>query len=60
MNIRKKQDYKHIDESEVFKKKSFNSQKNRKKMAKILMWVLYIIAFIVIAASIYTYFAGTV
>lgn len=59
MNIRKKQDNEHTDASEVFKRKSFNSQKNRKKMAKILMWILYVIAFIVIVASIYTYFAGT-
>lgn len=60
MNIRRRQDYEHTDESEVFKRKSFNSQKNRKKRAKILMWILYVIAFIVIVASIYTYSAGTV
>lgn len=60
MNIRRKQDYEHTDESEVFKRKSFNSQKNRKKMAKILQWILYVIAFLVVAASIYTYLAGTI
>lgn len=29
-------------------------------MAKILRWVLYVLAFLVIAACLYTYFAGTV
>ena len=49
MSIRKAKDYDHTDGSEVFKRKSFNSQKNRKKMTKILQWVLYVLAFLVIA-----------
>lgn len=60
MNIRKANERKHTDESERFKRKSLNSQKNRKKMAKILQWILYIIAFLIIVACFYTYFAGTV
>lgn len=60
MSIRKAKDYDQTDGSEVFKRKNFNSQKNRKKMAKILQWVLYVLAFLVIAACLYTYFAGTV
>lgn len=60
MSIRKAKDYDHTDGSEVFKRKSFNSQKNRKKMTKILQCFLYVLAFLVIAACLYTYFAGTV
>lgn len=48
------------DESEVFKRKSLSSQKQRKKMAHILQWVLYVLAILVLAACVFTFFAGTI
>ncbi len=59
MNDKKHHGHEHADGSEVFKRKSLNSQKNRKKMAKLLQWVLLVVASLVVAACIYTYFAGT-
>ena len=53
-------DNRHSDESEVFKRKSLSSQKNRKKMAKILQWVLYVVAILVVAACVFTFFVGTI
>lgn len=53
-------DNRHADESEVFKRKSLNSQKNRKKMAKILQWVLYAVAILVVAACVFTALVGTI
>lgn len=52
----KKQDYDHTDESEVFKHKSLMASKNRKRMSKILFVALCIIAVLIIAACIISYF----
>lgn len=52
----KKQDYDHTDESEVFKYKSLMASRNRKRMSKILFVALCIIAVLIIAACIISYF----
>lgn len=52
----KKQDYDHTDESEVFKHKSLMASRNRKRMSKILFVALCIIAVLIIAACIISYF----
>lgn len=52
----KKRDYDHTDESEVFKYKSLMASKNRKRMSKILFVALCIIAVLIIAACIISYF----
>lgn len=52
----KKRDYDHTDESEVFKKKSLMASKNRKKMSKIMFAVMCLLAAIIVAACLISYF----
>lgn len=52
----KKRDYDHTDESEVFKKKSLMAAKNRKRMSKIVFAVMCLLAAIIIAACLISYF----
>ncbi|MDO4160039.1 MAG: hypothetical protein Q4D41_06260 [Prevotellaceae bacterium] len=47
---------KHVDESEVFKMKSFMAAKNRKRMAKITNILLIIAAVAIVAACFFAYF----
>lgn len=56
MGINKRQDYDHTDESEVFKKKSLMAAKNRKRMSKIVFAVMCLLAAIIIAACLISYF----
>lgn len=52
----KKQNYDHTDESEVFKEKSLMAAKNRKKMSKIMFAVMCLLAAIIVAACLLSYF----
>lgn len=56
MNRNSKNRYDQTDESEVFKHKSFMAAKNRKKFAKVMQIVLYVMAVFVIVACIFAYF----
>ncbi len=55
-----KVNYDRSDESEVFKHKSFSSQKNRRKMGHVMTWVLGVLAVLVAAACIFTFFVGVI
>lgn len=46
----------HIDDSEVWKRKSLTSAKNREKFARWTNVVLVVMALIVLAACVYAYF----
>lgn len=46
----------HVDESEVWKRKTLNSAANRRKMAKIMNVIMWAAAAAVIAACVLAYF----
>ena len=45
-----------FEDSDVFKKRSLNSARNRKRMAKIVTVVLEVLAVLVVAWVVYAYF----
>lgn len=47
--------HKHVDDSEIFKQKTLSASRRRKRFARILYKILWVVAIAIIAMTIYVY-----
>lgn len=55
-NKRKNRVKEHLDESEIWKRKTLTSAENRKKFANLMNMIMWLAALLVVLACVYAYF----
>lgn len=55
-NQERKHRHEHVDESELWKRKTLTSAENRRRFAKFMNLLLIVVATLVVAACVFAYF----